>query len=356
MGAGFSDRDTAAMTAALDAARQGHRGANPLVGAAIVTADGQTVTGFHAGAGALHAEADAIAKAQRLGVDLTSSTLYVTLEPCSHYGRTGPCTQAIRDAGIPEVVFALPDSHDVAAGGGAVLAEVGVRVRSGLCRQESAALNARWRVAVNAARPFVTAKIAQSLDGRAAAADGTSQWITSRESREHAHLLRSRVGAVIVGTGTASSDNPKLTARDSHGRLLGTQPLPVVIGVSSLPPGSHLARNPGTLHVRTRDVRAALAELHAQGIQHVLVEGGPTLLGSFFAAGVVDEIFCYQAPMILGPGRPSLEGLNISSLSESIGLVPDDTAQPAVSQLGPDVLMHFAPAPGSAQSPSDFTI
>ncbi len=352
MGAGFSDRDIAAMSAALDAARQGHRGANPLVGAAIVTADGQTVTGFHAGAGSLHAEADAIVKAKRLGVDLTTSALFVTLEPCSHYGRTGPCTGAILDAGIPEVVFALPDSHAVAAGGGTVLAEAGVRVRSGLCREESATLNFRWRTAVNASRPFVTAKIAQSLDGRAAAADGTSKWITSRESREHAHLLRSRVGAVIVGTGTASADNPMLTARESSGRLLQTQPLPVVIGVSSLPPGSHLARNPDTLHVRTRDVTAALAELYAQGIQHVLVEGGPTLLGSFFAAGVVDEIFCYQAPMILGPGRSSLEGLAISTLSESIGLVPDDTAEPAISRLGRDVLLHFAPA----ARPADFTI
>ncbi|RBP62537.1 diaminohydroxyphosphoribosylaminopyrimidine deaminase/5-amino-6-(5-phosphoribosylamino)uracil reductase [Brevibacterium sanguinis] len=345
MGAEFSDHETAAMAAALRAARRGHRGANPLVGAALLTADGRTVTGFHAGAGAPHAEVDAIAEARRLGVDLSSSTLFVTLEPCSHRGRTGPCTQAILDAGIPEVVFALPDSHAIASGGGTLLAEAGVRVRSGLGRDESAALNARWRLAVGTSRPFVTAKIAQSLDGRAAAADGTSQWITSAQSREHAHLLRSRVGAIIVGTGTASADNPRLSARDADGRLLASQPLPVVIGVSSLPAASHLARNPKTLHVRTRDVHAALSELDAQGIEHVLVEGGPSLLGSFFAAGVVDEVFCYQAPTILGPGRSSLEGLSISTLAESISLVPDDTAEPAVSRLGPDVLLHFAPAP-----------
>lgn len=342
MGQEFSDAETAAMAAALSHARLGHRGANPLVGATILTSDGQYVTGFHAGAGTPHAEVDAIAAAHRLGVDLRSSTLFVTLEPCAHRGRTGPCTEAIIKAGIPEVVFALNDAHSVAAGGGEILAEAGVRVRSGLLRDESLRLNARWLQSVPTGRPFVTAKIAQSLDGKSAAADGTSQWITSVASREHAHLLRARVNAIAVGTGTVRADNPRLSARDGAGELLESQPVPVVIGESAVGPETPLAHNPDTVHLQTRDLRAALSGLTARGIGHVLVEGGPTLLGALFAADLVDEVFCYQAPKVLGPGRSSLEGLSISTLGEAIELIPDDTADVAVSTLGADVLLHFA--------------
>lgn len=135
---GAPAHDHAAMSAALTAARDGRRGANPLVGAAIRAADGQIVTGRHLGAGTPHAEVDAITTAHRHGIDLTTSTLFVTLEPCAHTGRTGPCTQAILDAGIPDVVFALPDTTEPAGGGGALLAEAGVRVRSGLGSEESA--------------------------------------------------------------------------------------------------------------------------------------------------------------------------------------------------------------------------
>lgn len=341
MHAGFTDLETTAMSAALQAARSGHRGANPLVGAAILTRESQVVVGHHAGAGSPHAEVDVITTAIDLGVDLAASTLFVTLEPCNHVGRTGPCTQAIIDAGILEVVFASADSNDAATGGGATLAEAGVRVRSGLGHDESLALNARWRRAVAAERPFVTAKIAQSLDGKVAAADGTSQWITSATSREHAHQFRSRVDGILVGTGTVLADDPRLNARGPGGQPLETQPVPVVLGLTSLPPESFLALNPDTVHLRTRDITAALGELHARGMRHILVEGGPSVLGAFFTAGVVDEVFCYQAPLLVGSGLSSLSGLNTSTLSDAASLIPDETAEPAMSQLGPDVLLHF---------------
>lgn len=346
MDAGFTELESTAMSAALNAAREGYRGANPLVGAAILTHDGQIVVGHHAGAGSPHAEVDAITTAIDRNVDLATSTLLVTLEPCAHRGRTGPCTQAIIDAGIPDVVFALSDSNGVASGGEYILAEAGVRVRSGLGRGESLALNARWRAAVDAGRPFVTAKFAQSLDGKVAAADGTSQWITSAASREHAHLVRSRVDAILVGTGTALADDPRLNARGPDGEPLETQPVPVVLGMTSLPPESFLALNPDTMHLRTHDVGAALSELYARGVRHVLVEGGPSVLGAVFAADLVDEVFCYQAPMLIGPGRSSVGGLGMSTLSEAISLVPDETGEPAVSQLGPDVLLHFVTEAG----------
>lgn len=350
MQAEFTELETTAMSAALQAARNGHRGANPLVGAAILTRDSQIVVGHHAGAGSPHAEVDAITTAIDLGVDLTASTLFVTLEPCNHIGRTGPCTQAIIDAGIPEVVFALSDSNGVAAGGGATLAEAGVRVRSGLGHDESSALNARWRRAVDAERPFVTAKIAQSLDGMVAASDGTSQWITSAASRVHSHKYRSRVDGILVGTGTVLADDPRLNARGPGGDPLESQPVPIVLGLTSLPSESFLALHPDTVHLRTRDITAALGELHARGMRHILVEGGPNVLGAFFAAGVVDEVFCYQAPLLVGAGTSSLSGLGTSTLSEAVGLVSDETAEPAITQLGADVLLHFVTGSGSGSS------
>ncbi|TGD29688.1 bifunctional diaminohydroxyphosphoribosylaminopyrimidine deaminase/5-amino-6-(5-phosphoribosylamino)uracil reductase RibD [Brevibacterium sp. S22] len=329
------------MTAALNAAREGFRGANPLVGAAILTADGQIVTGHHGGAGTPHAEVDAITTAHDLHIDLTTSTLFVTLEPCAHHGRTGPCTEAIIAAEIPSVVFASPDPNPLAAGGGDTLAEAGLTVRSGLHGQDSRALNARWVRSTAEARPFVTVKIAQSLDGVVAAADGTSQWITSEQSRTHAHEIRSRVDAILVGTGTALADDPRLNARGRDGIALDDQPRPVVMGTSDLPVTSFLALNPNTLHLRTHDVGDAVDQLHAAGVRHLLVEGGPTVLGAFLAAGIVDEVFCYQAPMLIGPGRSSVEGLDIRTLGDALRLVPDDAETPALSQLGPDFLLHF---------------
>ena len=354
----FTELESAAMTAALNAAREGFRGANPLVGAAILTNDGQIVTGHHRGAGTPHAEVDAITTAHDLDIDLSAATLFVTLEPCSHYGRTGPCTEAIRSAGIPSVVFAAPDPNPLAAGGGEILAEAGLTVRSGLHRADSRALNARWVSAMSEGRPFVTVKIAQSLDGAVAAADGTSQWITSAQSRAHAHEIRSRVDAILVGTGTALADDPRLNAREADGTALPNQPRPVVLGDTELPAESFLALNPDTLRLRTHDIGEALDRLHEEKVRHLLVEGGPRILAAFFAAGVVDEVFCYQAPLLIGPGRRSIEGLNIGTLSEALRLVPDDTEVPALSTLGPDFLLHFATEttpPGSAPPVSGST-
>ncbi|HLS33736.1 MAG TPA: bifunctional diaminohydroxyphosphoribosylaminopyrimidine deaminase/5-amino-6-(5-phosphoribosylamino)uracil reductase RibD, partial [Brevibacterium sp.] len=203
----------AAMDAALTAARQGVRGANPLVGAAVLAADGTLVTGHHRGAGTPHAEADALDAARAAGIDLTTAIVCVTLEPCAHSGRTGPCADLLIDAGVPEVVVALTDPNPSAAGGCARLRDAGVTVRTGLREAEARALNERWLCAVGERRPYVTLKIAQSLDGRIAAADGTSQWITSAASRQRVHALRARVDAVVVGTGTALADDPRLTAR-----------------------------------------------------------------------------------------------------------------------------------------------
>ena len=205
----FSAAESAAMQAALAAAAQGPRGANPLVGAVVIGTDGATLaTGYHRGAGTAHAEADAIAQAKAAGLDLRGAAIVVTLEPCNHCGRTGPCAQAIIDAGITDVIYAVDDPHDPAAGGAVTLRAAGVRVRSGLAAEAALDLNRRWFDAVAAKRPFVTLHIAQTLDSRIAASDGTSQWISSPESLADNHALRGRIDAILVGTQTVLDRQP----------------------------------------------------------------------------------------------------------------------------------------------------
>ncbi|MGO3152221.1 MAG: bifunctional diaminohydroxyphosphoribosylaminopyrimidine deaminase/5-amino-6-(5-phosphoribosylamino)uracil reductase RibD [Galactobacter sp.] len=337
----------AAMDAALDAALAGHRGANPLVGAAVLSPEGHITTGFHAGAGTPHAEIQALREARADGVDLTASTLVVTLEPCHHSGRTGPCTQAILDAGIPEVVFALPDPHAVAGGGADALRAAGIHVRSGVRQERARALNAGWLRAKEVGRPFVTAKTAQSLDGYAAAADGTSRWITGTVSRVRAHEVRAEVSAIIVGTGTALSDDPQLTARDPDDHPYPVQPVPVVIGERELPADSTLARREDLLDYRPGGsgdaayLHHVLSVLGTRGHEHVLVEGGPTLVGAFLDAGLVDHLMVFTAPLLLGSGLPGLRVGPVSTLAEAHRMRMDPASPPEV--LGDDVLTHFVP-------------
>lgn len=341
----FSDQESAAMEAALQAALQGPRGANPLVGAVVVNPDGrQLVTGYHRGAGTAHAEADAIAQAKAAGIDLTGCTMVVTLEPCNHVGRTGPCAQAIIAAGIADVVYAVDDPHDPAAGGAATLRNAGIRVRSGLGAEESLDLNRQWFEAVAARRPFVTLHIAQTLDGRIAAEDGTSQWISCPESLADNHAIRSRIDAILVGTQTVRVDNPRLTARDPDGRPAASQPVRAVMGLRDIPAGAAIRGEDGlAVHLPTRDPREALSLLYASGTRHLMVEGGSRILSAFLTAGLVDELIVYLAPTLLGSGTPSLDGLGITSLSDAQQWEWDAADGGAVRTLGRDLRLHLRP-------------
>jgi diaminohydroxyphosphoribosylaminopyrimidine deaminase/5-amino-6-(5-phosphoribosylamino)uracil reductase len=358
--AGFSVAEVSAMDAALEAARQGPRGANPLVGAVVMAADGtRLVTGYHRGAGTAHAEADAIAQAAGAGLDLSGTTMLVTLEPCNHCGRTGPCAQAIIDAGITDVVYAVDDPHDPAAGGAATLRAAGVRVRSGLGAVEALDLNRRWFDAVAAKRPFVTLHIAQTLDSRIAASDGTSQWISSPESLADNHALRGRIDAILVGTQTVLVDNPRLTARSAEGELVAKQPLRAVMGYRGIPDGAAINGEDGkVLHLPTRDPRKALDELFAAGVRHLMVEGGSRILSAFLAAGLVDELIVYLAPTLLGSGTPALEDLGITTLADAQHWDWDAASGGAVQMLGRDLRLHLRPlvntrpGPGSRPEPT----
>ncbi|WP_457949656.1 bifunctional diaminohydroxyphosphoribosylaminopyrimidine deaminase/5-amino-6-(5-phosphoribosylamino)uracil reductase RibD [Pseudarthrobacter sp. alpha12b] len=341
----FSAAETRAMEDALQAALKGPRGANPLVGAVVVGPDGrQLVAGYHRGAGTPHAEADAIAQAAAVGLDLSGCTMVVTLEPCNHVGRTGPCTEAIIDAGIADVVYAVDDPHDPAAGGAATLRTAGVRVRSGLGADEALDLNRQWFEAVAARRPFVTLHIAQTLDARIAAEDGTSQWISSPESLADNHGIRSRIDAILVGTQTVLVDNPRLTARDASGNPAPKQPVRAVMGLREVPDEAAIHGDDGlAVHLPTRDPHEALSMLYSSGIRHVMVEGGSRILSSFLSAGLVDELIVYLAPTLLGSGTPALNGLGITSLPDAQHWEWDASDGGAVRTLGRDLRLHLRP-------------
>ncbi len=335
----------AAMERALEAAARGPRGANPLVGAVLIGTDANVISvGWHRGAGTPHAEVDALSRAAVAGIAVEGSTMYVSLEPCNHTGRTGPCSEAIRAAGIRKVIYATPDPQAYVSGGARYLATHGVVVERGLRESDARALNSRWFAARAEQRPFVTLKVAQTLDGFTAAADGSSQWITGSPARQDGHRLRRLADAVLVGTGTAQTDNPRMTARDENGAVTVRQPLRVVAGLRDIDAGSQLCGSDGQwLHIRDRDPQRILDILHERGVGHLLIEGGPTVAGAFIAAELVDEIFAYVAPSVLGAGKSSFAGLTTSSIEEVRRWEWDSTLDGPATGFGTDLRLHLRP-------------
>lgn len=344
---------------ALAARGLGHTSPNPVVGCVILDADGRTAgEGWHQGAGGPHAEIHALRAA---GERARGGTAVVTLEPCNHTGRTGPCAQALLDAGIARVVYAVADPNDKAAGGAATLAAAGADVESGLLAAEAAAGNEAWLASTRLGRPFVLWKYAATLDGRSAAADGTSRWITSAESRADVHRLRAEADAVVVGSGTLRADDPHLAVRGRDG---ARQPLRVVLdsqgtiapgarvldGTASTlvavaedapavpPPGAETVRLPRAAAGPGLDIPALLGELYARGVRSVLLEGGPTLAGAFLAARAVDKVVGYLAPVLLGAGTHALADAGITTITQALRLELTD-----VTRLGPDLRVTAVP-------------
>jgi len=323
------------MRQALDLARSPDAavGPNPRVGCVILGPDGDVIaSGYHRGAGHAHAEIVALAAASDRA---RGATAVVTLEPCNHTGRTGPCSQALRDAGIARVVFGQPDENLVARGGADTLRAGGVDVEGGVLADEARMVNPIWTFAVETGRPYVTWKFAATLDGRSAAADGTSRWITSAEARADVHRLRAECDAILVGTGTALADDPQLTVRDGNGRPLDRryQPLRVVMGLRDVPAGAAVLDDAAeTVRLVTRDPADALKQLADRDRQHVWLEGGPTLAGAFWQAGLVDRVIAYLAPALLGSGVAALADAGVRTISEAIRLELID-----VTRIGPDV-------------------
>lgn len=288
---------------------------NPRVGCVIVRDGDLLAQGHHRGAGTAHAEADALAQA----VDVAGATAYVTLEPCAHVGRTPSCARSLIDAGVARVVYAGQDPSELAGGGADLLREAGIEVAHAAEFQERAeALNPGWTFSVRMNRPRVVWKYAATLDGRIAAADGTSQWITGPAARAEVHALRTEVGAVVVGTGTALADDPALTVRGADGTPADRQPLRVVVGERDLPAGAKLLDGSvETVHLRTHDPRVVLDELHRREVRDVLLEGGGTLAAAFLRAGLVDHIVAFVAPTLLGSGTGVVGDLAVGTLADA---------------------------------------
>ncbi len=324
----------APMRRALDLAVRGPlTGGNPQVGCVLLDTDGRIVAeGWHRGAGTPHAEIDALSKV----MDAEGLTAVVTLEPCNHTGRTGPCTEALIAAGIGRVVFAVNDPGVASAHGAQRLSEAGIPVVHGVLHDEAEALLHPWLTAMRRGRPWVTVKWASTLDGRAAAADGSSQWITGAAARQKVHEQRAASDAILVGTGTVFADDPTLTARGDAGELMAAQPLPVVVGERAIPADAKLNGHPrGVLETRTRDLDVILADLHQRGIRRVYVEGGPTLASAVIAAGFADEYAIYLAPALLGGRMLAIGELGIPSMDAIRRLRLD-----GVEQLGDDLYLH----------------
>lgn len=303
-------------------------GPNPRVGCVLLAPDGSTVAeGFHRGAGTPHAEAAALTEA---GEAARGTTAVVTLEPCNHTGRTGPCSEALIAAGVARVVFAQPDPNPVATGGEQALLRAGIAVEMGLLEREARAVNRAWTFALEHGRPFVTWKFATTLDGRSAAVDGTSRWISSRPARVDTHRLRAQCDVMLVGTGTVAIDDPELTVRDvavldGDGEPLAHQPLRAVMGLRDLPLDRRVFNDRAqTVQLHTHDPRAALAELFALDRRHVFLEGGPRLAAAFLEAGLVDEVVAYVAPMLLGAGSAAVGDLGITTIADALHLQVTD--------------------------------
>lgn len=332
------DVERDAMRRALALAVKGPVGYNPQVGAVILSPDGRILAeGWHRGAGTPHAEVDALSHLSP--EQARGATAVVTLEPCNHTGRTGPCAQALLAAGISRVLYAVDDPGVVSAGGADTLRAAGVEVEGDVLGDEGRELLASWLTVQRLGRPHVTVKWAQSLDGRAAASDGTSQWITGAAAREDVHRRRAATDAIVVGTGTVLADDPSLTARDGAGALLAHQPRPVVIGERATPADAAVRRHPrAPIFTSSRDLARVLNDLRREGVHRVFVEGGPTLASAFVRQGLVDEVLAYVAPVLLGGPRLALGDIGVDTIDGAVRL-----ALSSVERLGDDLLLVAHP-------------
>ena len=320
---------------------------NPLVGAVVVKGGVIAGKGCHRRFGGPHAEVNAISDA---GTAARGGVLYVTLEPCNHYGKTPPCTKAVLDAGISRVVFGMSDPNPVAGGGAEALRNAGVEVRGGVCEPECREINQPFIKYVTTGLPYVTLKAAATLDGFIAASTGDSKWITGESARRFAHLVRSRVDAVVVGIGTVLADDPLLTARPP-GRKEIRQPVRIVLDTDlRIPPGSQLVRTasnspvwvvcgpnaPGSreetltgasvrvLRLPEQNggvgIEGFLKELGRNRISSLLAEGGGHVLGALVESGLADAFYFFYAPKILADpgGVPMLAGASRLKIADCV--------------------------------------
>lgn len=354
--------DAFGMELALTQARKalGSTAPNPAVGAAIVRGGAVLGTGFTRPPGGWHAEVAALEAVREAGQDARGATMYVTLEPCCHHGRTPPCTDAIIAAGITRVVVGVVDPFPAVAGKGiAQLREAGIEVDVGCCAVACRDTMLGFLRVTEGGLPEVSLKAAISLDGHIATATGESQWITGVAARTHGHELRAHHDAILVGSGTALADDPRLTCRIDGGR----HPVPVILDSRlRLPEQARVLRHPRGALVYARsdaperelhgatvvrvpsspegvDLKAVLADLGARGLHRVLVEGGGQVHRTLLDGGWADHLWLYVAGIIVPGGRSWVGGDPLGALATARRFGP-----PEVATLGEDVVLHYRTA------------
>jgi len=317
----------------------GQTAPNPIVGAVIISASGEIVgEGFHQRANSgTHAEVIAI---QAAGAKAQGATLVLTLEPCNHTGKTPPCTEAIINSGIRRVVYAIKDPNPIAQGGAARLSEAGIETIAGTLETQVRFSNRSWLTKIEKKRPYITLKIASSLDGKVATSDGSSKWITNEESRADVARLRSECDAIVTGMGTILADNPSLTVRGIERAGARFTPTRVVLGKRAIPSGSNILDDLApTIHLQTNDISQLLELANSKGWNRVLIEAGPTLTGAFLKEALFDELFLYQAPTLLGGNFDFTGGLGIRNISERMDL--DLHAIETLGEMQRDLRLHL---------------
>jgi diaminohydroxyphosphoribosylaminopyrimidine deaminase/5-amino-6-(5-phosphoribosylamino)uracil reductase len=348
------------MRRALDLAREGwgQTAPNPMVGAVVVK-DGRVVAeGFHARYGADHAEAVAL---RRAGDDARGATLYVSLEPCRHYGKMPPCTDAILESGVARVVYAAPDPTAVAGGGSAILKASLLEVESGVLEKEARELNAPFYHAAASDMPWTTLKLAVSADMMIASPEGSTTWITSEASRAEVHMMRANSDAIAVGVGTILADDPQLNVRDApkprkaparvvFDRHLRT-PLKskvvftaretptIVVGATGGDSAKADALRESGVHVLfAADMRDAFRRLRSAGVQSLMVEGGATIASEVVKEGLVHRLAIFQAPQTIGPSGLLAFGSSTQGFVDRMDLMRVIERR----EIGPDVLTIYA--------------
>jgi diaminohydroxyphosphoribosylaminopyrimidine deaminase/5-amino-6-(5-phosphoribosylamino)uracil reductase len=303
---------------------------NPNVSAAIYSADGALISsGFHnRKLSPDHAEVIALKAAQGLA---RGATMVVSLEPCAHTGTTPPCTQAIIDAGIAKVIYAVSDPNPIAAGGAQVLKAAGIEVEY-IHSPELEFVQRAWLQKVQSGKPLMVWKVATTLDGKVAAHDGTSQWITNEASRADVQLLRAQSDAILIGTNTAIVDNPHLIPRGHSAR-----PVRIVCGEQEVPATNKVFDNEArTISVKRKSIPDLMNLLSQEGFNQVLVEAGPTFGSALLKSGNIDELVIYQAPKLLGAGKDFVSNLGITTLDDHLGL-----ELISVQRCGSDIKSHY---------------
>lgn len=307
---------------------------NPIVGALILDAQNNEIAkGFHAGGE--HAEVIAIRNAQLSGhTDFSQCTLVVTLEPCNHYGKTGPCSNAIIEAKFKRVVFAVSDPNPSAEGGAKKLRSVGIEVIEGIENETVAFTNRAWLKKITTGKPWILSKIAATVDGKIAAADGKSKWITSEESRRDVALLRNNADAIVTTTATVLADNPDLTPRfgdqiNPSGRK--ENPIRIVMGERSIPAHFNI-NNPKaeTRYIKSHNFNQLIALAQDSGWNQLLIEAGSSFNSALIRAGLIDEIVLYQAPSLLGTGTSFVSDLGVNSLENRISFTYGEVTRAGV--------------------------